>query len=256
MKTLRQLVKRLPPLNSLVRERDELFLARSQLAREKALLIQERDRLIAATHDYFLAEARGVIHIGANLGQERYLYAEHDLDVVWIEPIDDVFLQLKANLADFPNQKALQYLVTDADDTEYEFHIASNAGASSSIFSLAKHQEIWPEIHYVKSIRLKSITFASLLRTEDIDSRRYDALVMDTQGSELLVLRGMGELVKNFKFLKTEAADFEIYEGCCTLEDLESYLRPLGFSEVSKKRFASKQGVGNCYDVVFERTAD
>ena len=34
----------------------------------------------------FLADARGVIHVGANVGQERDLYAAYRLPVVWIEP--------------------------------------------------------------------------------------------------------------------------------------------------------------------------
>jgi hypothetical protein len=34
----------------------------------------------------YLAKCHGVIHVGANAGQERDLYAAHGLSVVWIEP--------------------------------------------------------------------------------------------------------------------------------------------------------------------------
>ena len=37
--------------------------------------------------DAFLRKVSGVIHVGANLGQERAHYARFRLDVVWIEPI-------------------------------------------------------------------------------------------------------------------------------------------------------------------------
>ena len=34
--------------------------------------------------DVFLKSVSGVIHVGANTGQERDLYAKYHLDVVWI----------------------------------------------------------------------------------------------------------------------------------------------------------------------------
>ena len=37
--------------------------------------------------DAYLKRVTGVIHVGANAGQERELYASFHLDVVWIEPI-------------------------------------------------------------------------------------------------------------------------------------------------------------------------
>lgn len=256
MEKLKKLIKKLPPLNSLIQERDQAISDKGLLLRERAYLIEERDRLLADSQDFFLKEAKGVIHIGANLGQERELYAQHNLDVLWIEPIPNIFSQLQENLKDFPKQQALKYLLTDVDHKEYDFHIANNTGASSSIFNLAKHQEIWPEVNYVDSVRLNSITFSTLVETEHIDLGRYDSLVLDTQGAELLVLKGARDLLRNFRFIKAEAADFEPYEGCNTLDDLENYLDPFGFKEVSKKRFAAKGGVGNYYDVIFERMSD
>ena len=50
----------------------------------------------------FLSQVSGVIHIGANTGQERHAYAAHD--VIWIEPIPDVFDKLLENIQDFPKQ--------------------------------------------------------------------------------------------------------------------------------------------------------
>ena len=256
MEKLKKLIKRLPPLSSLIQERDQAISDKDRVLRERAYLIEERDRLLADSQDFFLKEAKGVIHIGANLGQERNLYAQHNLDVLWIEPIPDIFSQLQENLNDFPRQQALKYLLTDVDDKDYVFHIANNAGASSSIFNLAQHQEIWPEVNYVDSVRLKSITFSTLVEVEHIDLGRYDSLVMDTQGAELLVLKGAGCLLGRFRFIKAEAADFEPYEGCNTLDDLEKYLEPFGYTEVSKKRFAAKGGVGNYYDVIFEKMSN
>src|SRR5512142_1548427 len=52
--------------------------------------------------DAFLRRVRGVVHVGANTGQERDTYEKFGLDVLWIEPIPDVFQQLKTYLDGYP----------------------------------------------------------------------------------------------------------------------------------------------------------
>lgn len=196
---------------------------------------------------------RGVVHVGANVGQERELYARHGLDVLWIEPIPDVFARLTANLARFPRQRALECLVTDRDDASYEFNVANNDGESSSILALKEHKDVWPKVAFTTTITLKSSTLSTLLAREGIDPARYDALVMDTQGSELLVLKGAEPLLDGFRFVKTEVPDFEAYAGCAKLEDIERYLTSRGFREVSRHCFATRAGGGHYYDVVYGR---
>lgn len=203
--------------------------------------------------DPFLKRVSGLIHIGANTGQEREQYARHDLDVVWIEPIPAVFAELKRNLEPFPKQQAFEYLVADKDDEEHVFHIASNHGASSSMLALNLHKEIWPDIDYQESIVLKSTTLATLVEREGLEMSKYQALVVDTQGSELLVLKGASDLLKGFSYIKTEATDFECYTGCCTVAEIEQFLTGHSFRECRRNKFASRKGVGACYDIVFRR---
>lgn len=204
-----------------------------------------------ADTNFFLKEISGLIHVGANIGDERKTYAKYGLDVVWVEPIQEIFENLKKSLAAYPQQKALQYLVTDCDDIEYPFYVSSNDGASSSILEPKMHKEVWPHVTFQNTLKLKSITFKSMVERESIALENYQALVLDTQGSELLILKGAKELLKNFSFIKTEAADFESYAGCCTLDQLSSYLAEFGFRELMRKPFKSKEEVGTYYDVLF-----
>jgi len=76
---------------------------------------------------------------------------------------------------------------------------------------------------------------------------------MDTQGSELLVLKGGLSLLKNFQYIKTEAADFESYKGCCLINDLSKFLNKLGFKEIKRIKFATRKKGGNYFDVLYER---
>jgi FkbM family methyltransferase len=173
------------------------------------LRLVRRIKSMLVNPDRFLRDARGVIHAGANTGQERDIYAAHNLDVLWLEPIPQVFEVLSENIRDLPRQRAIQALVTDKDGETYDFHVATNGGASSSILDLDLHRDIWPDVTYDHRLILQSHTLDTLLQVHSIDPAGYDALVMDTQGSELLVLKGSTRLLPRIKFIKTEAADFQ-----------------------------------------------
>ena len=219
-----------------------------------AILHQVRS-MIKRDPDRFLRKVSGVIHVGANTGQERKLYAEYGLRVIWIEPIPEVFEKLKENVADFSQQRALKCLVTDQDNMTYPFHIANNEGHSSSILDLNLHKDIWPQVAYEKTITLRSKTLPSLLEEEHIDYSEYDSLVMDTQGSELLVLKGAVSILENFTYIKTEVPDFESYTGCCQLADIASFLAQHGYREFSRQKNAERPNVGSYYDIVYKKKA-
>jgi FkbM family methyltransferase len=203
--------------------------------------------------DAFLRRVSGVIHVGANTGQERDNYAKFSLDVVWIEPIPSVFEQLRSNLAGFPKQRAYRYLITDQDEREYVLHVASNEGASSSILPLAKHREMWPEISYANDIMLPSTTLSSFVTKEGLDLAEFQALVLDTQGSELMILKGATTVLPRFRFIKVEVPDFEAYAGCCLSSELGEFMSTHGFRERRRDGFMSIPGVGTYFDVLYER---
>lgn len=209
--------------------------------------------LVGRNPDRFLKDISGIVHVGANIGQERELYQRHNLGVIWIEPIPEVFDRLIINIKDYKNQRAFQALITDVANKKYEFHIANNNGASSSIYDLKDHKDIWPEVGFQETISLESITLTTLFKKELVDLSEYQALIMDTQGSELLVLKGSIPILKHFKYIKTEVADFESYEGCCTLSQIEDFMLKHGYEEFGRKIFAQRARGGRYYDIVFKR---
>ncbi|MEZ4859173.1 MAG: FkbM family methyltransferase [Flavobacteriaceae bacterium] len=215
-------------------------------------IIRKIKNVFGKNPNSFLKEITGVIHIGANIGQERDLYQSNGLAVIWVEPIPKVFKQLEYNLTNYKNQIPLQALVTDVEDKEYVFHIANNNGASSSIFNLKHHKDIWPDINFQESITLTSTTLPTLLKKNSIDQSNYQSLIIDTQGSELLVLKGCLPILNQFKFIKTEVADFEAYEGCCTLDQINHFMNTNGFQEYSKRDFAQRAKGGRYYDIIFK----
>lgn len=217
-------------------------------------LRQRLRSLVGAGPDDVLRRARGVIHVGANTGQERDLYASLGLKVVWVEPIPEVFDELERNLSAYPDQRAVRALVTDRSGEKVTFHVSSNDGLSSSIFEFDQHADIWPDVTTAHSIELVTTTLTDLVRHEAIDLNLYDSLVMDTQGSELLVLQGAEAVLPDFTLIKSEAADFEAYAGCCRRDHIEQFLGVRGFTEIQATKFASHPNGGHYYDLVFERS--
>jgi len=232
---------------------------------QKILSIIKRDGLFFSIERKFLNKIKnrilkkyyrnmtGVIHIGANTGQERDTYNQNSLNVIWIEPIPYIFEELKSNISNYPKQKAYNYLITDIDNNEYELKIANNNGESSSILDLGQHLSIYPEVYYTNIIRLKSITLDSFIMNENINLSQYNTLVLDTQGSEMLILNGSKDLLNNITYVVTEAADFEAYLGCCKLDEITNYLSNFSLKLILKIKFAHRKNIGNYFNVVYKK---
>lgn len=197
--------------------------------------------------------ARGIIHVGANVGQEAERYARSGQRVVWIEPNPSLIPRLRANAEKHRGQSVIEALVSERDGDEVDFHIAGNDGHSSSIFHMKEHRVMFPEVDYVDELRLTTRTLPAVLAEHGIDAVAYDTLVLDTQGAELMVLRGAEAMLGHIRYIQTEAPDFEAYEGCPTRETLVAYLAERGFRLYGVKCFARHAGTGRYFDLLFMR---
>ena len=218
-------------------------------AAERQKLVDEWEEKTNA----FLSQAHGVIHVGANTGQERDIYEKFGILVIWIEPLNGIFEALTKNIAHYSKQIAYQALITHVDGEVYSFGVSNNEAQSSSIFPFADHKQIWPDVDYIGFTEQTSTTLKTLIEEEQIPMSVFDALVMDVQGAELLVLKGAGEYLERFKWIRAETADFELYQGCCQLKDLDEYLIPRGFERVELWIGAKKLGVGSTYEALYRR---
>jgi FkbM family methyltransferase len=206
--------------------------------------------------DGYLRNVPGLIHVGANHGQEREFYQRFDLAVIWVEAIPEVYDRLRENIAGYPKQRAIQALLTDRVGESLEFKVANNGGASSSLFEFDAHAKLWPEIQYEKTIELKSMTLQALMTREALSPSDYPALTMDVEGAELLVLKGAGPLLRQFRYVKAEVADFTPRTGSPVTADLVAFMAAAGFEELMRRPFAQGPGgVGTYWDIVWKKKA-
>ncbi len=222
------------------------------IGRLKANLANYIQRSFSSLPEYLL-KSHGVIHIGANDGREAHTYSKAKLDVVWVEAIPQVYARLAANIAPYPRQVGYNYLLLDSDGERRVFHVADNNGASSSLFKFADHEKIWPHVKFCEDIELTGYTLPTMVEREGVDLSKYDCLVLDTQGAELVILKGAQPCLGGFRYILAEAADFESYAGGATLSEIVDFLDSQGFDLVEKFLFAEKPGVGSYFDALFKQ---
>ena len=164
-----------------------------------------------------------------------------------------IYELLLQNISSYPDQLAVKALLLDQDGKKVTLNIASNQAASSSVLAFKDHGKIWPDVNYVGKITLESQTLPSVLCNLGLNISDYQALVLDTQGSELLIIKGAIGILDAVKYVKTEVPDFEAYAGCPVLKDFNSYMFSHGFYLACKSAFASSPSHGTYFDVVYER---
>ncbi len=187
--------------------------------------------------------ATHILHIGANDGQETsaylQMYAPTLKSITFIECIPDVYTRLISRLEQIKSSthtpvelSAVQALCSDQPGQSVEFYIASNEGASSSMLAPNPQEWMWDYVNFPSKLNLTTTTVDTLVES-GILKRGYDALVLDTQGSELKVLRGMSSLLPHVTEIITEYSRREFYKGGVLLPELIQFLREQGF-EVSE----------------------
>lgn len=179
----------------------------------------------------FAIRSTGALHLGANAGQEAEIYQRHGIrKVIWVEAEPQTYLELVKHLKKYPNHIALLACVSDQDDSEVVFHVANNNSQSSSIFELGTHRQEHPTVHYVREFTTQTVRVDTLLKNNGLTIGRDWFLNIDLQGAELLALKGMGELLWNFKWAYIEVNEKPLYEGCPLVKEVDDYLSGFGFT--------------------------
>jgi FkbM family methyltransferase len=198
----------------------------------------------------------GVIHIGANHGQEAVGYYSRGCAVLWIEAHPEIFPELEQHIKEFENQKAIQALVVDRDGVEYRFHCG---GQSSSIFDFNLHKKKFPKVKMTKTISIQGESLPTILAKNKIDIKNYETLVMDVEGAELLVLKGAVAILSNFKTIILEACDFESRYGQPLLSEIDDFMSKNHFIKSHQRKIFDPDGEnvfkideGDYYEVCYE----
>lgn len=179
--------------------------------------------------------ATGILHVGANAGQEADAYHRWGMKkVCWIEADPAVFSKLEANIAKYPEQRAIVACVAEEDGKRIRFSLASNDGGSSSALEpdSARCKDEWPGVEFTGCIDLRGIRLDTLVATGALNVEDCDLLCLDLQGSELAALRSLGSHLPTFRAISTEVNFQRMYHGAALLHEVDWYLGRHGFRRV------------------------
>lgn len=178
----------------------------------------------------------GILHVGAHDCEELQLYIKNGVSknkIIWIEANPNL---VSKNKMKDSNIKILNYLVSDVHGQDSQLNVTNNS-QSSSMLNLGEHKNIYNWIHYIKKIPMKTARLDKIYKIHDIDPNFANFLNFDIQGAELLALKGMGDLINNFKYLYLEINIEHLYENCCLVYEIDDYVRQFGFVRVDTKLF-------------------
>lgn len=167
-----------------------------------------------------------ILHVGAHLGEEAEDYFNcGNPTVCWVEANPEVIKKIEEKISPYPKQYVVNFLVTDKDGQEREFHVTNYDGMSSSVFNFDRHPMYSPDTVFVKHIKLKTITIATLCDVYDLNP---DLLCIDIQGAELLALRGSGNVLREVKWIYLEVSTASVYEGGAQMHEIDEFLKTWG----------------------------
>lgn len=186
---------------------------------------------------------KGVFHVGAHHGQEISSYLKFGaVNLALVEPDPGNFSILAKNA---PATAALFQTALGDKEGKARFHVATNAGQSSSVLAPKKHLKCFPSVRFNRDIEVPICRMDQL----PLDFSKFDLLVIDVQGAELMVMQGAGDLLDGFSHVITEFHEDEFYLGCARLNQIEDFLRERGFEKKSEVR----RGGGEWGDALFSK---
>lgn len=181
---------------------------------------------------------KGVLHIGAHLGEEGLAYAQAGVrQVYWIEGNKLLMKHLFDATRALPlKQKYFSEVLSNVDGEKLTFRITNN-GQSSSILPLGTHEKHYPHITVVETREVLATRFDAFYKKNitQIELENIDFVNIDVQGAELKVLEGFGELLESYRNIKAVYAEVnfeEVYVGAPLVGVLDEYLGRFGFQRL------------------------
>jgi FkbM family methyltransferase len=188
-----------------------------------------------------------IVHVGAHYGQEAERYQNMLASrVIWIEASPETFARLEGNIdlvrrkgrgwlgqlfrADKTEHICINALIGDQNDKQMEFNVYNNGGQASSVFKINRALKEYDFLQESgERLVLPLRTLDQALEDSGITPEEVDILVLDTQGAELMCLKGARRILTSVKYIETEVSTKPVYEGGVLLSELETWMNSHGF---------------------------
>lgn len=178
---------------------------------------------------YDLKTIKTVLDIGSLNGIESVKFSEklENVFVHTFEPNEESYKNVLISTEDNKNISVNKLAVSDFNGKSDFFITYENMGGSSllkpMLLNKTGHQNEKTEVDVVK--------LSDWCPQNNID--KIDLMWMDTQGSELSIFRGMGDLLHTVKGIYVECSNIPYYHGAAHKDDVIKYLYEYGLECIS-----------------------
>ena len=177
----------------------------------------------------FLPRNPVIVEAGAHIGIDTLEMAK-----IWpsgmiyaFEPIPHLFSQLEINTRNMKNIKCFPVALSHTTGSSTMYVSGGSSDGSSSLLSPKEHLKEHPDVEFLKTVQVNTITLDSWAKKHGIT--HLDFLWLDIQGHELSVLRAAQNILKTIRAIYTEVHLVESYEGGALYPELRSWLESYNF---------------------------
>jgi FkbM family methyltransferase len=192
-----------------------------------------------------------IIEAGASRGMDTVEMARlwPDGRILAFEPEPATFEQLTAATCRFPNVLQVRAALAASTGTA-TLHVSSSkdnpdSSDASSLLQPTGVVGYWPHLEFVKTVEVKTITVADVLR--DYGINRVDFMWLDMQGMEIPCLQASAAVMNRVDRVYSEVSLEPIYAGAPLYPEARRVMAKLGF-RVAREYLNPLQG-----DVLFIR---
>jgi FkbM family methyltransferase len=190
----------------------------------------------------------GLVHVGAHLAEEHQEYENSGMlrngKCLWIEPQPDKVAQLRNMFEKSTKHEVIEALVWSESNLDLTLRI-TNHSASSSVFQMDEHRKHYPQIEVSRILKMKTSRLQDILPSD----LKFDFLILDVQGAELEVIRGLGNRIREVNWIYTEVSKVNLYRGGVLFSEINRFLESQGF----RKKFIEWDRRAGWGDALFVR---
>lgn len=199
-------------------------------------------------HEMTERKIKSVLDIGANTGQFACWVKSciPDAYVLSIEP--------NPNCEKYLRSLNLNYIMCCPSDTKgiksFYMNRVDPVGTGNSLYRENTH-------HFSDEntivVEVNTDTMDSILDSAGVGSIIFDMIKIDTQGSELDILRGCTKILTTTKLVVAETDVGNYNQGCPTQKEVIDYMESMGFRSIGSSEDHFSDGRLIQQDILFER---
>lgn len=156
-----------------------------------------------------LKTINGIIHVGANVGQEIPIYKKYTDNIILIEPLQHLCDSIRNMYSDC----LVINCAVGVNEGFMDFYVSSNNGESSSLYRPKTHLTHYPDIVFNETIKVPVKRMETLLYEHPEKIQKCNVLIIDTQGADLDVVKSFGPHILTFDMICLEYINCEYYDN-------------------------------------------